>query len=185
MFESFESSAASFKSKSGTRIVLLVIYRTGNISAVCNKEMDKLLSELLLQCDCIILAGDLNIHFEQVGTKLYKQALEMFESCGLKRKVFEPTHISGGSIDHIFTFSLHDQLQSNVIVDSKNTLMSDHFPVYCTFNMSYEKKTTKAIEYRKLKDINKSEFSTELSNLMDESFLAEPCFKKSVSLLSR
>ena len=42
----------------------------------------------------------------------------------------------------------------------------------------------KAIEYRKLKDINKSEFSADLTNLIDDSFFAEPCFKKSVSLLT-
>lgn len=184
VYESFESTAASLKSISGTRIILLVVYRTGNMTALFNKELDKLLSDLVPHCDCLILAGDLNIHFEQVGNKLYSQALEMLESCGMKRQVFEPTHISGGSLDHIFTFSLHNQLQSIVSVDSKNTLLSDHYPVYCSFDLSYEKKTMKAIEYRKLKDINKSEFSADLTNLIDDSFFAEPCFKKSVSLLT-
>ena len=153
------------------------------MTSVFNKDLDKLISNILMKCDCLILAGDLNIHFDQTGNRLYQQALQTLESCGMKRQVFEPTHISGGSLDQIFTFSLHGQLQSTVIVDNKNVLLSDHFPVYCAFDLSYEKKYMKEIEYRKIKSINRIDFSNDLRLILDQCLHSTLDFKASVSQL--
>ena len=70
-FYTFECTAATLKSSCGTKIVFLVVYRTGNMCVLLNEELDELISDLLLRCDCLVLAGDLNIHFDQVG-KLFK-----------------------------------------------------------------------------------------------------------------
>ena len=184
-YRTFECTAASLKSINGTRIIFLTIYRPGNMCTLFNKELDELISDTLLKCDCLVLAGDLNIHFDQGGNKLYQQALQILESCGMERQVFEPTHISGSSLDQIFTFSLHGQLQSNIFVDSKNTLLSDHFPVYCDLDLSCERKSIKEIEYRNLKNINQSDFGIDLQSLFDQCINAELCFRDSVSQLFR
>ena len=183
-FSTFECTAATLKSTCGTKIVFLVVYRTGNMCVLFNQEIDRLISDLLMKCDCLVLAGDLNIHFDQAGNRLYQQAFQMLESCGMKRHVFDPTHISGSCLDHIFTFSLHGQLDCKVTVDNKNTLLSDHFPVYCMFTLSYEKKYVKEINYRKLKDINQSDFSIHLRETFKQSVSDQLCFKESVLKLS-
>ena len=183
-FTSFEYTAASLKSTCGTRLVFLVVYRPGNMCALFNQEIDKLISDILLKCDCLVLAGDINIHFEQTENRLYQQTFQILESCGMKRHVFHPTHISGSCLDHIFTFSLYDQLQCTVTVDDENTLLSDHFPVYCTFNLSYEKKYLKQISYRILKDIDDSDFSIHLKDTFDQCASDGLGFKESVLNLS-
>ena len=182
-FDSFEYTVASLKSLNGTKIVFLVVYRPGSMCGLFIKELDTLLSDLLLRCDCLVLAGDLNTHFEHNGNNLYQQTLQMLESCGMKRQVFEPTHLSGSCLDHIFTFSLHGQLQSSVAVDGGNTLHSDHFPVYCDLDLSFEKKYMKVIEYRKLKDLEGSDFPFEFRCLLNQCILIKGDFKKSVSQL--
>lgn len=164
---SFEYTAASLKTKTGTKLMYVIIYRTGYLSSVFKQELDLFLSKAQPHCDCMILAGDLNIHFDQLHIQINKQVLDLFQSYGLERNVFEPTHISGGSLDQIFTFSMQQQLQcNNVYVDSSRSLASDHFPVYCNFTMDFEKKYFKDISYRKLSNIDQPTFNSQLVSIV-------------------
>ena len=73
--------------------------------------------------------------------------------------MFEPKHIAGGSLDQIFTFSMNNQLQSSINVDSSRSLSSDHLPVYCNLDLDFENKYYKEITYRKIGNIDVDEFS--------------------------
>ena len=165
-FKSIEFSAASTKTATGTKVLFIIMYRIGQMTSLFNQELDYILSIAHPQCDCLVLTGDMNIHFDQMNISLYKQALEVLQSYGLERKVFEPTHIAGGSLDQIFTFSLHHQLECSISIDSSGVLRSDHYPVYCNLSLTFEKKHYEWIKYRKLRAIDNTIFAEELNNII-------------------
>ena len=180
-FYSFEYTASSIKTATGTRMMFVIVYRTGQLTSLFAQELDYLLSIVQPKCDCLILAGDFNIHFDQLENYLNKQVLDLFLSYGLERYVFEPTHIAGGSLDQIFVFSLHHQLQCSVTVDSSRSLTSDHFPVYCDLSMIFEKKYFKKITYRKVSNIDQSVFKQELSNIVQSTCDSNECFQQNIA----
>jgi exonuclease III len=167
-YKSFEYTAATVKSNTATKVMFVIMYRPGQMCALFNQELDSFLSEVSTKADSLILAGDLNIHFNQLGNKLYKQALDVLQSYGLQRKIFEPTHIAGGSLDQIFTFSLNNQLECVTRIDSSGVLGSDHFPVFCDIKLTFQKKFFKEIKYRRLKEIDHDMFTDDLSCVIDK-----------------
>lgn len=168
-FKSFEYTAAIIKTATVPKVLFVIIYRTGPLTSVFNQELDLLLSDVSSRSDCFVLAGDLNINFDaHQGKGLAKQTLNMFKSYGMRRLTDEPTHISGGSLDQIFSFSMGNQLSSSVFVDTDNCLGSDHFPVYCDFNISLKKKYFKKVEYRNIRDIDDVTFSCELNDIVED-----------------
>ena len=165
IFESFE--VIMHKLKTGSKnVVFVVIYRTGNVTSIFNRELDLLLSDVSTTADTFIISGDLNLHFEN-PSGVVKRALDIFSSYGMKKIVNTPTHINGSSLDQIFVHSLNNE---NIVklfeIDAENTLGSDHFPVLCTFNISAEKKYFKTIQYRKLADIDRVVFGVVLSDIV-------------------
>jgi hypothetical protein len=161
-FSSFEYTAATIKTNTVVKVLFVIIYRPGQMSALFNQDLDTFLSEISSKCDCVILGGDLNIHFEHSNNKLYQQSLDILQSFGMKRHVFDPTHIGGGILDHVFTLSLNDQLDCITRVDNMNVLGSDHFPVYCDFRLVLENKFFKDLQYRKLKEVDLDLFGEDL-----------------------
>ena len=161
-FTTFEYTAASIKTVTGTKVVFVSLYRPGSLTSIFFQELDKLLSDILVKCDCLIFAGDLNIHFENKKDKLVQKTLDLFLSYGLNHQVNVPTHIAGGTLDQIFCFSVKNQLQCMVTVDDINRLGSDHYPVYCDFSLAFEKKYFKDITYRQTKTMDKDKFSDDL-----------------------
>ena len=76
-YKSFEYTAATVKSNTAMKVMFVIMYRPGQMSALFNQELDSFLSEISTKADTLILAGDLNIHFNQLHNKLYKQALDV------------------------------------------------------------------------------------------------------------
>lgn len=162
-FTSFEYTCGIAKSGNGTIVAFLVVYRPGNFTSRFIGEMDTLLSSVAQKCDAFVLAGDLNIHFEVPRDRPSKLAIDLFQSFGLNRKVFCPTHIAGGSLDQIFVHSKFDQLTSDITVDTNPCLLgSDHFPVFCTLGLQYERKYHKTIVYRDTKRVDLGQFKEDL-----------------------
>ena len=62
IFESFEVILCTLKTDFG-KVVFIVMYRTGNVTSIFNRELDLLLSDVSMKADTYILAGDLNLHF--------------------------------------------------------------------------------------------------------------------------
>ena len=166
VFSTFEHTAASIKTATGTKVIFVTVYRPGSLTSKFFQELDNLLSEILVKCDCLILAGDLNIHFENTNDKLVQRTLDLFLSYGLNHQVNGPTHIAGGTLDQIFCFSIKNQLECKVTVDQIDRLGSDHYPVYCDFSLAFEKKYFKDITYRKIKSMDKDKFSDELAAIV-------------------
>ena len=164
-FKSFEATAALLKNAT-TKIMFLIMYRTGPLSTTFNQELDKLLCDCSRVCDNVFLAGDLNIHFSStVGLSRY--TLDIMNSYGLSKLINDSTHCSGGSLDQIFSSSVGNIVHFSTSVDSLSGLGSDHYPVLCDLEFSLEKKYFKSMVYRKLKDIDEDSFTNDLNDLID------------------
>ena len=165
-FNSFEYTAATLSTSTISKVMFVIVYRPGQMCSKFNEELDTLLSEISSKCDYLVFAGDLNIHFDQLENRLNKQAYDIFQSYGMIRHVFEPTHIGGGSLDQVFTLSMDNRLECVTRVDDLNVLGSDHFPVFCNFKLVVEKKFFKDIQYRNLKEMDLDSFREDLDTVI-------------------
>lgn len=182
-FTTFEITAATSKTEQ-SKFIFVVVYRTGPLSSKFLQELDVLLADLCSQVDAFILSGDFNIHFELSSTnRMINQALELMHSYGLKKLVDSPTHISGAALDQIFVFSLKEQLSCSVRVEPENSLISDHFPVYCDLKIALATKYYKKIQHRNLKDLNMTEFQLQLDNIVTQSLELQDTFERTLSIL--
>lgn len=185
-FKSFEYTACFTRSVTGTKIMILAVYRPGALSTNFISEIDSFLSDCTARCDILVLAGDLNIHFDQTDNRMVTQAANIFASYGLTRHVYEPTHVGGGCLDQIFTFSMNNQLNlNNLFIDSLNTRIgSDHFPIYCDLDLCFEKKYQKTITYREIGKMDPDMFINDLKNLVDNRSSYLTNFGESITHLS-
>jgi hypothetical protein len=182
-FTSFEYTAATVKTGDATKVLFVIIYRPGQMNSLFNQEIDVLLSELTSKSDIVVLAGDLNIHFDQSSNNLYTQAYDILLSYGMKRQVYEATHVGGGSLDQVFIHTLNDQFECKTRVDSLNSHGSDHYPVFCDFKLVLEKKFFKKIYHRKLKEVDADLFTKDLATVIDNLSFSES-FKSTVAELT-
>ena len=156
-FKTLEYTAASSKLASSTKILYLIIYRTGPLTSSFCSEVDTLLSQASSKCDLIIIEKG-----------LASQVLNVFKSYGFKKHINVATHINGGSLDQIFTFSMSKGTTFSCSVDSDNIIGSDHFPVICDMNVPHSKKFFKSIAYRDLLNMDTESFKSKLVTIADE-----------------
>ena len=184
-FESFEYTLASLKVENKNKILFLVMYRTGNLTSQFNKDLDRILSEVCALSDCVIMAGDLNIHFNKsCDNALISQTANIIDTYALQWHVSEPTHIKGGSLDKVFSFLLDRKLKFSSCYVDNDILSSDHHSVICTFTVDLKPKYFKSIEFRNVKNIDISAFRNDLKGLVNiHTSSAEHDFEISVNNL--
>ena len=183
-YKTFEITAAVAKSDT-SKVIFVVLYRTGPLSTLFIQELDLLLADLSGRTDSFVLSGDFNIHFELCSSnKLINQSLQLIQSYGLRKLVDSPTHISGGSLDQIFVYSLKNQLNCSTLVEPDNSLSSDHFPVYCNIELILTTKYYKKIQYRNIKDLCMFEFQSQLHDIVNKSIDSHDTFEETLSTLS-
>ena len=181
--KSLEYTAATIKTASSTKVLFIIIYRTGPLTSLFNLELDTLLSIAFSKCDSIIVAGDLNIHFNVASNNgIISQTLSVLNSYGMVRQIHDATHVNGGSLDQIFTFSMNKQLTCNHTIEQDIRLGSDHFPVLCNFSFALVGKYFKSLEYRDIKNMDTASFSDELVSIVDKGMDApDSTFEKAAS----
>ena len=181
-FSSFEVVMRMIKSGE-CKTIIVVMYRTGSLTTNFIRELDLLLSDISTRCDSFMIVGDLNIHFDDGGVA--KQALDIFSSYGMKKIVNDPTHINGESLDHIFIYSLNNEVAcSGLSIDAIHRLGSDHFPVYCDINVNVHKKYFKTISYRDIKSMDSEMFNNNLCKILQD-IKVSGSFRASVMDLSQ
>lgn len=167
-FSTFEITCVAIKSHVAKTAVLVTLYRTGPLNKSFLQEVDCLLSHICANSDNIVVVGDFNIHFERTNEKTVKECVDMFSSYGFIQQIHEATHINGGTIDQVFTFSLDRLLTITVDIEPIHRFGSDHYPIYCKVNLALEKKYFKKLTYRNTSAINQLEFKKDLIEICDE-----------------
>ena len=142
------------------------MYRNGQLSDTFVQEADELLSIICSQSDNVVIAGDMNIHFELVHDSKVNSCLSVFQSYGFKQQIYEATHIGGGILDQVFTFSLDTNILISSHIDPIDRFTSDHFPIYCNLSVTLSSKYYKNLHYRKLTDIDKPELKSNIKNII-------------------
>ena len=133
----FEVPSCSLKSAS-TSVVYVVIYRPGSgpVSDQFFEELTALLEIVATNRCQVIVAGDFNIHVNDLADRHAVRLSELLASLDLQQSVKQPTHGDvkhGNTLDLVITRS--DGLPSCCTVDPPN-IVSDHGLVVCQFRPS-------------------------------------------------
>ena len=183
-FKSFEVTAAVIRCTNNVKLIMLIIYRPGMITALFNQELDSLISNIVGRCDYLLIAGDLNLHFEQPNDKFVKACNDVISSFGMQCQVSEPTHINGGILDQIISYSRSDTLQCSTEVDNLNNLGSDHYPVYCSVNIELSKKKYEKVSFRNIRCINRVNFSEDIEAVVKDFVVTPGSFSTTINNLN-
>ena len=110
-------------------VTIVVIYRPpGRPDANFYNEFTSYLEVVATFNSQLVIAGDLNIHFEQPTDPVTMRINQLLASFALVQHVDQPTHQCGGILDVIVTRS--DCSISDMVIDPPS--LSDHGPVSCT-----------------------------------------------------
>ena len=131
--KTFESMAFTVSSAPST-MAILVLYRPGSarISNEFFEELTEYLESIALYKCQILIAGDLNVHVERRDDAAAIRLLELLRSFDCIQHVSGPTHVDGGTLDHIYTRS--DEIVDDLRVEPAGTL-SDHG--FITWSMKF------------------------------------------------
>ena len=164
-YESFMYKSIILNGK--VKICLACIYRLQEISeSQFITDLEDFLSIYSFKSDTLILTGDFNLHYEDSNSKYVKALADLTSSFGLSQFVTGPTHKLGHTIDLVFANRFEFDLPP---IQPTNLDISDHLPIFFSLP-SYNhtiKSINKLISYRNFKSIDRTQFSQDLCNALD------------------
>ena len=91
----------------------------------------------------VLLMGDFNFHIDDPADRSARRFLSLIRDTGVYQHVVGPTHVSGHTLDLVFT------RPSNYLITSTEvlTLMSDHNWIHVTINQEKKSWPVKVISY--------------------------------------
>ena len=125
------------------------------------EEFSSFLEGLVSTTNALLVAGDFNFHIDEPNDCDARRFLQVLESFDLIQHVSEATHRNGHILDLIITRA-HEKLVSRCTVD--NPFVSDHLAVHSLLDLAKLPLERKRISYRKIRDIDFSEFCGQLEN---------------------
>ena len=125
--KTFEYICTSISTRSGPVVVVTIYRPPGDPSLEFFREFSSLLEALATFNSQLIIAGDLNIHFEQLSSPYTVRMMQLLASFALVQHVNQPTHKHGGILDAVITRT--DCSITDLTVDPPS--LSDHRPVIC------------------------------------------------------
>ena len=146
---------------------LVVIYRAppspenGFTVRMFLDEFSSFLEGLLLTTSALLVAGDFNFHIDEPNDCDARRFLQVLNSFDLIQHVSEATHKKGHILDLIITRT-HERLVGRCTVD--NPFVSDHLAVHSLLDLAKIPLERKRISYRKIRDIDFSEFCGQLED---------------------
>ena len=156
-----------FQIKFGLEMVLLfIIYSIPNTSVLqFSEQMVSIFENSIISIrNKILFMGGFNIHMEtpnDPNTIIFNDLLHSFN---LRNNIPLQTHISGHTLDLI----LDEQNESLVKCVEKGHSFADHSLVQVTICMEKCDPLEKSVTYRKLKNINETDFRTDLNDCLTE-----------------
>ena len=150
----------------GCSLRLLIVYRPPYSTkhkvtvSVCLREFSDYLESFVLSKEHILIAGDFNIHVDDIKNVDAVTFLDVLESFGLQQHVTQPTHILGHTLDLIISQYFDNLLKAPPVTDF---FVSDHISLMCNLTSRISYSTAKVINYRKLRQIDMESFKKDLS----------------------
>ena len=165
MYTSFEHTMVKIFLTNKKSVTLLCIYRLLFVSVVIFlEEFTHLLESIIAVHECMIVAGDVNIHTEaeEFHSKQFANILDMFD---MTQHVREPTYRMGHTLDIVATFNKNPNI-TNVVVNEYD--ISHHFLVDFLVTLNPDKREYKTITYRNIKAVDCEKFSNEITQKWNE-----------------
>ena len=165
-YQSFESLDITFRSASQC-LHVIAIYRppksTKNTASVNDfvSEFSTLLETAVPSPGHLLIAGDFNLHLEDVSSIDAVKFADLLHCTGLQQHVHGPTHSKGHTLDLLITRSTDQILHS---IRTEDSLNSDHSLVI--FGMRIQRPRNKKITTarRDLRNINIAQLQDNLAN---------------------
>ena len=114
----------------------------------------------MLSKEQILIAGDFNIHVDDIKNVDAVTFLDVLESFGLQQHVTQPIHVLGHTLDLIISRYFDNLLKAPPVTDF---FVSDHTSLMCNLTSRISYSTAKVINYRKLRQIDMESFKKDLS----------------------
>ena len=152
--------------RNNENMTLVVIYRpppnrrNGLSFAQFNSELRDLIDSIILEKDKLVLAGDFNIHIDDISNSDARVFTRTLESYGLDQHVVGQTHEKGHALELLITRA-DDNILRDISIDSASSI-SDHFWIKSDFNIVKPPLPTKDICYRKIKNIDSDLLSQDI-----------------------
>ena len=140
-----------------TTITILAIYHPpySNQTKATNHdfldEFTNWVAEYIMNNTNVIILGDFNLHVNDPRDDNAMNFIESTQALALQQHVNFSTHISGNTLDLVFT-ELFNELKIQKC--TQDDFISDHCIVKCNLNVNRPDIIRKVISYHKLKDIN-------------------------------
>ena len=151
-FTSFETVSVKLSMKKAT-LILTTIYRPPEKPiGVFLSDFQTFLEEMLEFPGDIVISGDFNIHLEDRNNSLVARFHELLDSFSLMQHVDVQTHRSGRTLDLIIT--RNDEV-SPLAPPATDTIVSDHFAIYCHFPIEKPEYDTRSNTSCKLASIDR------------------------------
>lgn len=166
---SFETSEWDVSAK-GLTSKFVVVYRPPYSEAhpvstsVFLDEFSVFLESVVLCTEVLVIAGDFNLHVNDLDDADARRFSELLETFGLVQHVNFPTHISGNSLDLIITRSSNDIM---VISPRPSLFLSDHCFVLCTFAVPSVTVEKKQVSFRRWKKVDLNALEKDFTALND------------------
>ena len=112
----------------------------------------------------LVLMSDINIHFDIPGKSDVARVLSSLSANGLVQNISEPTHRLGHTLDPIITRVDGDSLMNYKVHVNH---ISDYHVVCASLRVSHPELISTKISYRNFKDMDHSNFASELAAKLD------------------
>ena len=118
----------------------------------------------------VVFTGDLNFHIDDPRDTDAQNLLQILSEHGLLQHASDPTHVHEHTLDVLITRENTSLLlglpliRDPSICDNKGNPSSDHFAVFTRLNTAKPPKKRETVSFRKYKDIDVSEFKSDLQN---------------------
>ena len=160
-FNSFDHTIVNMKTKENQVITLISIYRLLFIPTMDYLlDFQSLLEVLCSAKEMFVIAGDINIHLDNVDSIYTKQFDEILLTFNVTQHIKLPTHIHGHTIDVVITRTHSPIIQE---IRSNNVELSHRFLLQFSLKEILPSKIEyKEIQYRYLKGINNHSFCEDI-----------------------
>ena len=126
-------------------------------------EFSELLDTLAVSSGKLLIVGDINVHWDNETDANRTALFDLLSSHELIQHIKEATHLKGHILDVVVTRSSDTLLHSS----SVGELFSDHHIQDCRLQTAKPSYPRKNITYRKIKDIDLSQFKTDIVNHLE------------------
>ena len=159
-YSSFEHTMVKLFLKNNKSTVLICIYRLQFVSSVTFfAEFTQMLEILVASHDCIVIAGDINIHTETEDSTS-RQLDDILDTFNMTQHIKKPTHRMGHTLDIVATFYEKPHL-SNIDINEYEDI-TDHFLVDFKVTCSPEMREFRQVRYRNTGAIDPGKLSSEI-----------------------